>query len=62
MMVVTINLLLDFCELFPLTKKCQLFVVGVIIGWVVYNRVYGAFALDVNSLLNENLGGILDGR
>jgi hypothetical protein len=29
---------------------------------VVYNMVYGAFALDVKSMLNENLGGILDGK
>jgi hypothetical protein len=62
MMVVTINLLLDFCELFPLTNKCQLLVVGTIVCWVVYNMVYGAFTLDVKSMLNENLGGILDGK
>jgi len=55
MMVLTIDLLLDFCELFPSIKKCQLLVVGTIVYWVVYNMEYSAFALDVMSVLNENL-------
>jgi hypothetical protein len=56
-MVLSIDLLSKFCELFPSTKKCQLLVVGTIVCWVVYNMVYGTFAFDVKSMLNENLGG-----
>jgi hypothetical protein len=30
-------------------------------GWISHNVFYGALTLDVKSMFNENLGGILGG-
>ncbi len=47
---------------YPLTRKEERsYAYSPRVGWILHNVFYGAFTLDVKSMFNENLGGILGG-